>query len=234
VGSEDPVASRTVELEFDDLLVIVGGGDVDLGLLASLSAAGGHLVAADGGVEAIVAAGLQPEAIIGDFDSVGDPFTWLGKTRLIKLPEQDTTDFEKALYSTSAPVTVALGVTGRRFDHTLAAIDAASRYTEERFVILVDQDDIALVLRGPFGHQVKAGERVSIYPVGPVKFRRSTGLRYPLNGLRLAPGIRIGTSNAATNGPFTVVPEDGEEAAYLLILDRRYLMGLVEKLLSLV
>jgi len=227
------VAARTVELEFDDLLVIVGGGDVDADLLASLHSAGGHLVAADSGVTAIVEAGLWPEAIIGDFDSLGDPFEWLGKTRLIKLSEQDTTDFEKALYSTRAPVTVALGMTGKRLDHTLAAIDAASRHIEERFVILVDSADIALVLRGPFGHQVKAGDRVSVHPLGPIKFRRSTGLKYPLNGLRLAPGIRTGTSNAATNGPFTIVPETGEDAAWLLILDRRYLMGLVEKLLVL-
>jgi thiamine pyrophosphokinase len=222
-----------VELDYDDVLVIVGGGEVDLDLLGSLQAVGAHLVAADGGAEAIAAAGFDPEAIIGDFDSVGDPFAWLGRSRLIKLTEQDTTDFEKALYSTRAPVTVALGMTGRRFDHTLAAIDAASRYAAQRFIILVDSHDIALVLSGPFGHQVAAGDRVSVHPLGPIRFRRSTGLKYALNGLRLAPGERSGTSNTAIKGPFTIVPEDGETAPWLLILDRRHLMGLVEKLLVL-
>ncbi len=31
----------------------------------------------------IVAAGLKPEAIIGDFDSLKNPMRWLGRTRLI-------------------------------------------------------------------------------------------------------------------------------------------------------
>lgn len=223
-----------VELEYEDLLVVVGGGMVDLDLLASLQAVGAHLVAADGnGAAAIVAAGFEPEAIIGDFDSVDDPLEWLGRARLIKLPEQDTTDFEKVLYSTRAPVTLALGMTGGRLDHTLAAIDAVSRYAAERFIILVDSHDIALALTGAFGHAVGAGERVSVHPLAPIRFRRSTGLKYALNGLRLAPGERSGTSNAATKGPFTIVPEEGETAPWLLILDRSHLIGLVEKLLVL-
>ena len=47
---------------------------------------------------------------------------------MIQIAEQVTTDFEKALYSTRAPVTVALGMTGKRLDHTLAALDAVSKY----------------------------------------------------------------------------------------------------------
>ena len=46
----------------------------------------------------------------------------------MQIAEQETTDFEKAIYSTRAPVTVALGMTGKRFDHTLAALDAVTRY----------------------------------------------------------------------------------------------------------
>ena len=117
---------------FDDLLVIVGGGSLDPELLRELYASGGHIVGADGGADQIVAAGLKPELIIGDFDSLQNPHAWLGKTRLMQIAEQETTDFEKAIYSTKAPVTVALGMTGKRFDHTLAALDAVTRYAERR------------------------------------------------------------------------------------------------------
>ena len=106
----------------------------DFDLLFELYASGGRLVGADGGADQIVAAGLKPEIIIGDFDSLLDPVGWLGKTRLMQITEQETTDFEKSLYSTRAPVTVALGMTGKRFDHTLAALDAVTRYGRERIM----------------------------------------------------------------------------------------------------
>jgi thiamine pyrophosphokinase len=212
-------------LEFDALLVIVGGGGVDRDLLRDLHASGGHLVGADGGADEIVAAGLMPEAIIGDFDSLRNAEAWLGRTRLVRIAEQETTDFEKALYSTRAPVTVALGMTGRRFDHTLAALDAVARHARERSIILVDEADLVLAVSGPFSFAVGPKERVSVHPLAPIRFRRSVGLRYPLDGLRLAPGERSGTSNEAVDGPFRIEPEPRAQAPWLLILDRKHLFA---------
>lgn len=213
-------------LRFEGLLVIVGGGTVDFQLIRDLAAAGAHLVGADGGADRIVQAGHFPEAIIGDFDSLATPEEWLGRTRLLRISEQDTTDFEKALYSTQAPVTLALGMTGRRFDHTLAALDAVARYARERTIILVDEEDLAMALTGSFSFEVDAGERVSVHPLAPIRFRRSLGLRYPLDGLRLAPGERTGTSNQATDGVFRIEPEPRAKAPWLLIVDRKYLFGI--------
>ncbi len=215
---------------FNDVLVIVGGGTVDAELLRELYASGARIVGADGGADQVAAAGLKPEAIIGDFDSLRDPARWLGKTRLMQISEQETTDFEKALYSTRAPVTVALGMTGTRFDHTLAALDAVARHAEQRKIILVDAQDIALGLTEAFSFRVAYGERVSIHPLAPITFWRSAGLKYPLDAIHLAPGVRTGTSNQATEGPFTIVPEEGIHAPYLLIIAREHLMALIEVL----
>ena len=212
-------------VEFEGLLVIVGGGNVDRQLLRDLAASGGHLVGADGGADEIVAAGLMPEAIVGDLDSLRDPSSWIGRTRLIRIAEQETTDFEKTLYSVGAPVTVALGMMGKRFDHTLAALDAVARYARDRIIILVDDDDVAMALSGPFSFEVDAGDRVSVHPLLPIKFKRSLGLKYPLDGLRLAPGERTGTSNAAEFGPFSIEPDPRSKAPWLLIVDRKYLFG---------
>lgn len=214
-------------LSFSGVLVIVGGGTVDVDLLRELAADGAALVGADGGGDVIAAAGLQPDAIIGDLDSLADPLAWVGRTRLLRIAEQETTDFEKALYCTQAPVTVALGMTGKRFDHTLAALDAVTRYARERSIILVDESDIALAVSGTFGFEVSVGERVSVHPLQPVQFRRSDGLKYPLNGLRLAPGERTGTSNEASSPAFTIEPEAGDDGVWLLILEKRHLAGLV-------
>jgi thiamine pyrophosphokinase len=215
----------------DGLLVIVGGGTVDLDLLRELYVGGARLVGADGGADVIVRAGLMPEAIVGDMDSLNNPEGWLARTRLIRISEQNTTDFEKALYSSRATVTVALGMTGKRFDHTLAALDSVTRHAPHRNIILVDEEDAALALTGPFDFEVGEGERVSIYPLAPVRFKRSFGLKYPLDGLKLAPGERIGTSNEATSGLFRIEP-DGSRAPWLLIVRRGHLLRLVAALIE--
>ena len=74
-------ASSPQIISYEGLLVIVGGGTVDHDLLRDLYLTGAHLVGADGGADQIVAAGLKPEAIIGDFDSLENVDEWLGRTR---------------------------------------------------------------------------------------------------------------------------------------------------------
>jgi thiamine pyrophosphokinase len=129
-------------------------------------------------------------------------------------------------------VTVALGVTGGRFDHTLAALDAVSRYAARRKVILVDVQDLALALTQAFSFEVNAGERVSIHPLARVTFWRSEGLEYPLDSVTLAPGMRTGTSNKALTGPFSILPEEGIHAPFLVIIDRRHVFRLIAQLLA--
>ena len=217
-------------LRFDGVLVIVGGGTVDVAVLRELAASGAALVGADGGGDVIAAAGLVPTAIIGDLDSLADPAGWEGRTELVRIAEQDTTDFEKALYSTASPVTVALGMTGGRFDHTLAALHAVERHAAGRWIVLVDELDVAVAATDRFRFSLGVGERLSIHPLAPVEFAASRGLRYPLDGLLLAPGVRIGTSNEAAEGTFEIVPSAGNVAPYLVIFGRRHLMPLVAAL----
>jgi len=212
-------------IRFERPMAIVGGGAVDPELLRELAERGVALVGADGGGDAIGAAGLVPELIVGDLDSLSDCAGWEARTRVIHIPEQITTDFQKALYSTAAPVTLALGMTGKRLDHTLAALSAVLEYAPQRRLVLVDEVDVALAVIGPVRFAAAAGERVSIHPLVPVSFRASSGLRYPLDGLRLEPGGLLGTSNEGTGGRVEIVPMDG--TPWLLILGKERLWDLV-------
>ena len=209
----------------DGPLAIVGGGAVDANLLVELAERGVMLVGADGGGDAIGAAGLVPAAIIGDLDSLSDRAAWEARTRVIHIPEQITTDFQKALYSTRAPVTLALGMTGKRLDHTLAALSAVLQFAPSRKLLLVDEVDVALAVVGPIKFNAGLRERVSIHPLLPIRFEHSTGLFYPMDGLTLEPGGLIGTSNEGTGGVVEVVPVD--ETPWLLILGKERLWDLV-------
>ncbi len=213
-------------LQFDRPLAIVGGGTVDAALLHDLVARDIALIGADGGGNAIGAAGLVPEAILGDLDSLENRATWEKCTRVIHIPEQITTDFQKALYSTAAPVTLALGMTGKRLDHTLAALGALLEVARHRRVLLVDETDVALAVSGPIAFDAAAKERVSVHPLVPIVFERTRGLFYPMDNLLLDPAGRLGTSNEGTGGRVEIVPKDN--TPWLLILGRERLWDLVE------
>ncbi|MBE0580393.1 thiamine diphosphokinase [Devosia sp.] len=210
---------------FEGPMAIVGGGAVDPALLRELADRGVALVGADGGADAIGDAGLMPAAIIGDLDSLADRTVWEERTRVIHIPEQITTDFQKALYSTSAPVTLALGMTGKRLDHTLAALSAVLQYAPTRRLLLVDEVDVALAVVGPIRFEAGPRERVSIHPLLPIRFLHSTGLYYPMDGLLLEPGGLIGTSNEGTGGAVEIVPADA--TPWLLILGKERLWDLM-------
>jgi thiamine pyrophosphokinase len=225
VQSPNSLTGKTL-LRFDRPLAIVGGGTVDFGLLRALAARNVAFLGADGGGNTIGAAGFVPEAILGDLDSLEDRESWEARTRVIHIPEQITTDFQKALYSTEAPVTLALGMTGKRLDHTLAALGALHEVAPHRKVMLVDETDVALAVSGPFAFEAARGERISVHPLVPIVFERTQGLYYPMNALLLDPAGRLGTSNEATGGRVEIVPRDA--TPWLLILGRERLWDLVE------
>ena len=90
--------------------------------------------------------------------------------------------------------------------------------------------DLAVALAGSFEMTVERGARVSIHPLTPTHFARSDGLKYPLDGLFLAPGVRTGTSNEASAESFSVTQAPGDQGVWLLLLERRWLNALVSRL----
>tara|TARA_R100000365_G_scaffold1545_1_gene5227 strand:- start:1995 stop:2672 length:678 start_codon:yes stop_codon:yes gene_type:complete len=220
---QDGAGENGERLVFEGPLLIVGGGEVDPGMLAALAERAAGLVGADRGGDILMAAGLVPDAVIGDMDSVADRTRFPAGTMIVALPEQDTTDFEKCLYSTRAPLTLALGMTGGRFDHTLAALHAVARHATERKIILIDGHDLAMGVAGSISLRVGAGERISIYPLGRTQFAGSKGLLYRLEGLEMVQGQTIGTSNRATEDVIEITVAPGVQDPWLLIVDKRLL-----------
>lgn len=225
-----PTLPAGLPIGIDRPAVVVGGASFDAGLVERLVGRGFALVAADGAADELALIGLTADFVIGDMDSISDTAAFAGRSRVIRLEEQETTDLEKCLYATNAPVYVGLGVTGQRFDHTLAALHAAAKYAGSKKLILVDTHDIAVALTGGFAFEVKAGERVSVHPLAPIRFAGSEGLAYPLGGLEMAPGVRTGTSNRAVDGPFEVTPAPGESTPWLLIVSNANLDAMIERL----
>ncbi|OED36366.1 thiamine diphosphokinase [Chromatiales bacterium (ex Bugula neritina AB1)] len=195
-------------LSFGCPVILLGGGDCDLSLLRRMTAQGWPLVAADGGANRLLDTEINPAAIIGDLDSLQQRSRWESVCPVIQIEEQNTTDFEKCLYQCKAPLFVALGFTGKRFDHTLAALHVLHRYVDSRIVALVSDTDVVVVIRGALYLELPKGIRLSVYPMERVEFSGSTGLLYPLDNLVMQQGQSIGCSNSTNDNAVSIVPLD--------------------------
>jgi len=179
------------------------------------------LVAADGGADTALAAGHMPDAVIGDMDSISaESRANIEPDRLHHVAEQDSTDFAKCLQRVSAPLILALGFTGGRLDHQLAACTTLVNFPNQR-VVMLGAEDICFLSPRELEIDLPIGTRFSLYPMGPVK-GTSSGLKYPVDGLTLSPATRVGTSNEVT-GPVKLQLERRE----MLVLVPRDCLGAV-------
>lgn len=180
------------------------------------------LVAADGGADRALALGAMPHAVIGDFDSVSKQAQQRLAGRLFPITEQETTDFDKALRSVQAPFVLGVGVAGGRIDHELAVLNGLVRHAAEGGAmpcLLIGAQDVIFAAPLALHLELRAGDRLSLFPLAPVQ-GESQGLRWPIDGLMLAPDGRVGTSNAVETGP---VDLRFETPGMLVILPRNRL-----------
>ena len=186
-------------------ITLLGGGEVAPAALVRALALAPVLMAVDSGADVALAAGLMPERVVGDFDSISaEARAAVGEARLMHLPDQDDTDFDKALRVAEAPFLLALGFTGARLDHTLAGMSTLLRNPDAR-VVLDAGVDLCFLAPPALHLPLAPGTRLSLYPMRPVACE-SAGLVWPTTGLHLDPGGRIGTSNLVAEGPVELRP----------------------------
>lgn len=208
-------------LTFSGPVRLIGDGALDLADIEEFSSVAPHVVAADGGALKALEIGIVPEAAVGDFDSLPlEALAALPEDGRYHVAEQDSTDFEKCLRIVSAPLILALGFTGARVDHELAVYNTLVRHPQSPCIV-VGERDVIFHARREMALELAAGMRVSLFPLRPVT-GRSEGLHWPIDGLELSPGGRIGTSNRVSASQKTVrLSIDGD--GLLVILPREAL-----------
>ncbi len=201
-----------------DPVALIGGGDLGKHDLESVLKRSAKLVAADGGASAALRAGIVPDAVIGDFDSLPpSDATQIPPDRLHIVSEQESTDFEKALRAIDAPLVLAVGFLGARVDHQLAAFNSLVRHAQQP-CILIGFTQVIFHAPPRLDLSLSAGDIVSLFPLAPVT-GRSTGLEWPIDDLAFAPDQRIGTSNRATG----TVTLEMDKPGMLVIVPRKAL-----------
>ena len=190
---KNSIRVNQVIVESLQAVTLAGGGPFGAAALRRATRFAPVIVGADGGADRLLALGAEPQAVIGDFDSISPAARVRLAGRLFPIGEQETTDFDKALRSIKAPFVLGLGFAGARLDHGLAVLNALVRQADKRCLVLSPQDVTFLAPR-QLAMTLPIGTRLSLFPMGAVS-GTSEGLRWPINGLRFAPDGMIGTSN---------------------------------------
>ncbi|WP_316247449.1 thiamine diphosphokinase [Roseobacter fucihabitans] len=206
-------------------MTLIGGGAVGAQDLYDALALAPICVAADSGADVAVQAGIDLAAVIGDMDSIA-PATraQIPDSKFHKIPEQMSTDFDKALRNIAAPCIIGVGFSGKRVDHQLGVLHTLVMRPEAACIIL-GADDIIFLCPRMFTLPLEPGTRVSLFPLGAV-MGRSQGLEWPIEGLEFAPWGASGTSNRATGD----LHLEMDDPFMLCILPRRFLGAVTERL----
>lgn len=180
-------------------VILVGGAPIEKEILFQAFGAGALVVAADSGAVAVLDAGRTPDAVIGDFDSLPDTArARLPDDRLHHIPDQDSTDFEKALSRIHAPLVIAVGFSGARLDHELAVFNTLLRRETPPCVILRGAE-VTFLAPADLALDLPMGSDIAFFPLVPVTVTTG-GVRWPLTDALMQPGGLISTSNKVT-GP---------------------------------
>lgn len=171
-----------------------------------------YVIAADGGLQHTQALGIEPQEILGDFDSLG----YIPQDARVFPVEKDDTDamlaarrglalgFREFLYYGS--------LDGKRLDHTVANYQTL-RYLADHGArgYLVGQDFLVTVVKeGTISFPEGTEGLISVFCLGAdargVSLR---GLYYPLEGGNLTAGFPLGVSNHFTGAPAEISLEAG-------------------------
>ncbi|MDX1780532.1 MAG: thiamine diphosphokinase [Thalassovita sp.] len=175
-------------------VTLIGAGSVPKTVIDLAVELAPRVVCADGGANTALELGLDPVAVIGDFDSLSEQArNTIPENRLHPIAEQDSTDFDKCLRHIEAPLVLGAGFDGSRIDHQMAAFNTLVRRPDRRCILL--GPELCIFAAPPeLRLDVAIGTLLSLFPMAPVA-GRSAGLRWPIEGLDFAPDGRVGTSN---------------------------------------
>ncbi|MFI2743404.1 thiamine diphosphokinase [Zhouia sp. PK063] len=155
----------------------------------------------DGAYKKLKLFGVKPHVVSGDFDSVNlDEVD--EETTVIPTPDQDFTDFEKALQLIAndgfSKVNV-YGCSGLEQDHFLGNVHSMSKFKDELEIVCFD--DFGFYFFAAYETYITGFENeiISLFPFPKAKNIVSEGVLYPLYKEDLSLSDRVGTRNTITH-----------------------------------
>jgi len=184
------------------------------------------VIAADSGLELAEAAGIKPDWIVGDMDSLDsrDRLAHYPKDRVICYPvDKDYTDTEIALsllWEKGCEEAWIVGGGGGRLDHIFGIRDLFERERYPRRWITANEDICCIdggdIKNNSLTLTVEFGRLVSVFTLGSGPWEAlSRGLKWELGNARWGRGL-FGLSNVAINDEIEINAKQGR---FMIILE---------------
>jgi len=171
-----------------------------------------QIVCCDGATQNLLIAGLKPDYIIGDMDSVSEEIKNRFASIILHLAEQETNDLTKAvnfcMENNLTEITI-LGATGKREDHTLGNLALLTDYAEKANVQILTDDGVFTPLLTTGALESYPGEQISIFSLNPETIFNFHNLLYPVKNRKLTSWWQ-GTLNEAKSDSFTINFDKGK------------------------
>jgi thiamine pyrophosphokinase len=172
-----------------DYTVIVADGtfpshEIPLGYLSAAK----RIVCCDGSTESLLLAGYEPDAIVGDLDSLNDELVSRYADRIFLDENQDSNDLTKSVEWCTAMGyrnIVIVGATGKREDHTLGNISLLAEYIRDINIIMVTDTGVLIPYLNSTQITSFPGQQISIFSIDPQTEVTSHGLKYPLTKTKI-------------------------------------------------
>ena len=171
------------------------------------------VICADSGASHLKTAGLVPDLLVGDLDSIaGETLRHFEKAgcRIVRHPRRkDETDTELAVYKslTLHPTEIWIwGAMGKRLDHTLANLSLLHIGIQKGLLVkLIDPWCEVFMINRQADIDGKKGQTVSLFPVaGKAAGVTLTGFEYPLYESVMEIGHPYGVSNRLSGSRGTI------------------------------
>lgn len=194
-------------------LVFANGELPSQELVTELAAEASLIVAADGGANKALTAGVTPHFAVGDLDSISERSrAAMGAGRVIEQKSEDATDLEKAIafcieHGEREIAIIAAG--GGRADHALANLSVIPLFRGRARILIVDDLFEVSLVEGEVRVEGAPGTVVSLLSIGRSRGVKTTGLRWDLDGvdLHFSP---LGVHNELLGTSATVSVDEGD------------------------
>ena len=183
-----------------------------------------YSIAVDGGYLCFRQAGLVPDTLIGDLDSLSEeehPGSEFLQLKVVHLHDQDTTDFEKALHwikhNTKTKNLIILGGLGKRTDHLMTNLLVAS-VADQSLEITFDDDKEwmrRVTPSCPLSLHGRKGANLSILPLCESSGVTTKGLQWELNSENIGGSKIVGQSNRCKSDLVEIKCETGNFFVFL-------------------
>lgn len=147
------------------------------------------LVCCDGAVDKLLRYGKEPDAIVGDMDSISPESKERFASILQPSDDQESNDLTKAVrycISQGYGSVLILGATGMREDHSLGNISLLLEYAKGIEVNMRSDHGEFSLLKKSGSYPCHPGQQLSIFSVDNRVRVSSKGLKYPLEELQLS------------------------------------------------